>query len=186
MKFKSFFITFLSLTTVLSLVDNHTASTQTTQNCCQINDKRCHSSHPKWGVCRCVGSNCPVYNIAGTTGSTWIPYGSLLETLEDQIAQNKATVGDYLLLGYVRAQQGNFTEAETLYSQALGLAETTKDLDGQAAAHQGLGGIYARIGNKAEAFNQLNSARSLYQRLVNSQHLDEVRVQLRQMQLQQR
>lgn len=114
----------------------------------------------------CTGSRCSKYTLRGTVGRGTLP--------SDFIRQ----------LDFLNAQ-GNFAEVERLLLQFIGQAESTQDLNGQAAAHQGLADVYIRMGRSELAPIQLNSAGALYRKSGNSAGSSEVQVQLRQMQLQQ-
>jgi tetratricopeptide (TPR) repeat protein len=81
--------------------------------------------------------------------------------------------------------QKNFAEAERLLVQFIAQAERTQDLNGQAAAHQELGDVYAKMSQPDLAASHLKNADALYQKLGNAQSSSEVRVQLRQLELQQ-
>ena len=82
---------------------------------------------------------------------------------------------------YLNAQE-HFDEAKILLDQFL---EKTQDPDEQAAAHQALADIDARIGELDSASSHLRNAETLYQRSENSQGSNEVREQIQQLQIQQ-
>lgn len=171
MKFKSLFLLILSLITGLSLVDTRTASA----------GRPILKTVPKNVVC--PGSKCPV--VGGRTyAGTTIP-ADVLQKMNERIDQGTATVGDYLLVAYDSAQKQDFATSESRYLQALELATKTQDLDGQAAAHQGLAGVYTKIGKSNLGSSHLRNAGALYQTLGNSQRSNEVRLQLRKIQFQQ-
>jgi hypothetical protein len=152
MKFKSLFVSIISVATVSSLVEIHPASAGRT-------------STP---VYRCTGSSCPVRGIS-TYGSGTLPV-ELLQQVTDLTSQ------------------GNFADANEALTQFLKKAEGAQDLDGQAAAHQALADIDARIGELDSASSHLRNAETLYQRSENSQGFSEVQLQqsqLQQLQIQQ-
>lgn len=115
----------------------------------------------------CTGSGCRVLTPKGTARGGG--------TLPPEVRQKF----DELLV------QGNFAEAESVLVQFIGQAESAQNLNGQAAAHQALAEVYARMGKSELVPSQLNNAEALYQKSGNSAGSREVRVQLRQIQLQQ-
>jgi hypothetical protein len=81
--------------------------------------------------------------------------------------------------------QGDFAGAEKLLVEFKEQAERAQDLNGQAAANQALGDMYARMSKPDLASSHLKNAEALYQKLGNAQGSSEVQVQLRQIELQQ-
>jgi tetratricopeptide (TPR) repeat protein len=157
MHFKAFFPLALSLTPILLLVDTHIAQAE------------------------CNSRPCPVYEPRGTYGGPWIPSPELLAELNTWIAQEQTKgVGDLLFVGYANTLREKFDQAEVLYSQALELATRNKDIEGQAAAHQGLGRVHTAIGKLKQASSELTTAREMYQTLGNRERLNEVQLQLRE------
>ncbi|NES18388.1 MAG: tetratricopeptide repeat protein [Symploca sp. SIO3E6] len=94
------------------------------------------------------------------------------------IAQGQATVDDYLLFAYLNAVDTNFTKAVNYYSQALDLAVTNEDIEGQAIARNNLGEVLLATGNLKEAVFILALARDMYQSLGNEQRVGEVQQRL--------
>jgi hypothetical protein len=162
MKLKSFFLLILSVTTISPLVDIRAALAQ------------CNW----WWSCN------DKYRFGSTTGGPILP-PSQIQRSNEMITQGKATVGDFMAIAYDSAQKQDFATSETRYRQALELAEKTQDLDAQAAAHQGLGGVYTKIGKSNLGSSHLRNAGTLYRKSGNSQRSNEVRQQLRQIEFQQ-
>ncbi len=156
---------------------------RTSRLCCPVGDNACKKKHSDWKICPWT---IPVINPDGsTTGGPLMPSETIRE-LNTLINRGNASVEVYLLGAYASAQQENFTEAETRYLQALKLTESTNNLEEQAVAHQGLGGVYARMGKPDLASSHLRNAGALYKTLGNAQGSSEVQLQLRQIQLQRR
>ena len=159
MKFKPLPLIIISLATISPLVDVHLASAQMcrSRSLCTYYDR---FGRPYCRVCSRTG---------GPTNGGFP--GTLPGTIELTPALRQR-------LNELSAQE-NYAEAEKLLLPLLG---QTRDLREQAGANQALGYIYAKTKRPDLATTHLKIAETLYQKLGNSQHLSEVRVQLREIQ----
>jgi len=94
----------------------------------------------------------------------------LSNTLEEPAVVR--SLGDlYLKIGLSRL-------AEECYLQALELSRRANDVEGQALAQNGLGLVYAGLGNKDYAIQHSQSAMELYQKLGDAQMVKQIQEQL--------
>ena len=180
MMYRRLFISLLigSLSPILVLADTQTTQAQTRRPplCCKRSDSKCRNDWPRVPLCPPGGGGSS--SSIGSSGGTWIPPAERLAQIGVLIAQGKAKVDDYLLLAYANAVQGNFSAAQTRYSQASELAVKNKDLEGQAIAHNNLGEVSLVTGNLKEAVSQITRAKDTYQRLGNGQRVSELNQRL--------
>ena len=111
----------------------------------------------------CPGPRCLKIPGSGSgTGGGWIP--------------------NELLQVNVLISQGKFIEAEGLLLKFIEQAESTQNLNREAAARQVLADVYTRMGKLELVPIQLDNAEALYQKSGNSAGSRDVQLQRRQIQ----
>ena len=84
----------------------------------------------------------------------------------------------YQLLGDLYVRVALNRPAEERYLEALALAEARADLEGEGAAHDGLGKVYLALGNVAEAAAHSTRALELYRGLGDAHKVAEIEARL--------
>ena len=104
-----------------------------------------------------------------------------VETLEALVAGGSQRGAVYRTLGDLYWRSGLTRLAEERYLQSVRLAQAAQDLEGEAAAQEGLGKVYEAIGNVREAAHWLDRARAGYQALGASHRAHELAQELEQL-----
>jgi tetratricopeptide (TPR) repeat protein len=121
----------------------------------------------------------PRTDIDSTSRST-LTQQEAISSLETLITEGSQVAFVYRQLGDLYQQTKQLDKAETLYSKALGLATTAKDVEEKAAAQAGLGELYAARGNVNQAVRYLKEAQTAYESLGNRQQANTIKQRIEQ------
>jgi hypothetical protein len=105
-------------------------------------------------------------------------YAEAIEMLEGLAESDSRATNVFRELGEFYQQVGLLVLAESRYTRALELAETTGDVEGAAAAKAKLGEVYLALGNKNEALRWWTQAQTGYESLGDSQRASQIAGQL--------
>jgi len=105
-----------------------------------------------------------------------------IETLTGEVDKGTQVAAIYRMLGDIYLQSGVNLSAESSYQQAITLAQSNNDIEGQAIAEYGLGEVEAALGKKANAISVFNQSLGNYTQLGDQKNIDQINARLGELQ----